>query len=116
MRAHHDNEPTQHPAEPLFRQAAVVVLGAIGVSGRPLDPATDFEDITCAGLNVAWLSGAVYPISMRGLVGLLIVALPKETLKDVGQKLLEASHDDEDGEFSKIDASTELMRAPKAGT
>ena len=48
-RAHHDNEPTQHPAEPLFRQAAVVVLGAIGVSGRPLDPATDFGRYRLSG-------------------------------------------------------------------
>ena len=43
------------------------------------------------------------------------MALPKETLKDVGQKLLEASHDNEDGEFSKINALTELC-APNAGT
>ncbi|MEI8372315.1 MAG: hypothetical protein WCJ35_05685 [Planctomycetota bacterium] len=92
--AYYRNEPVRHPAEPLLRQSAVVLLGMIGVSGEPPDPGTEFSDLEAAQLNAAWLSGAIHPVSLRGIAGLLIAMLPKETLGHVGQRLVEAGCDD----------------------
>ncbi len=44
-RAHYQNDPAEHPAEPFLRQAAVAFLAAIDVSGAPPDPAIDFDQL-----------------------------------------------------------------------
>ena len=73
-------------------------LGAIGVSGQTIDPATEFEDLCDDSVKSEWLSGAVHPISMRGLASLLVSSLPKDTLQKVGMAILEAGLDDEAGQ------------------
>ena len=97
-RAHHRQEPLAHEAEKYFRHLAVAILAMIGVSGEPPHPATEFTDLGEADLQPGWLSGAVHPITLRGIVGLLIAALPKETLGHVGLKLIEAGCDDHENE------------------
>lgn len=94
---HYRQEATSNEFERLLRQMAIVFLAAIGVSGEPPDPATLFEDLGEANLNNAWLSGAVHPITMKGLAGILIAGLPKETLSGIGELFLEAARDDEPG-------------------
>lgn len=95
-RAYYRNKPLRHPAEPLLRQTAVVLLGMIGVSGEPPDPGTEFSDLGAAKLNAAWLSGAIHPVSLRGIAGMLIGLLPKETVGRVGILLVEAGCDDQE--------------------
>jgi hypothetical protein len=94
---HHQGTPVTDPGTEFLRQLAILHLGAIGVSGPPPDPATEFESLDAADLKRAWLSGAVHPISFRGIVGLLVAALPQETLQRVGQLLVEAAEPDQGG-------------------
>ena len=89
--AHHLGTPAGSEVEELFRQAAVSFLAAIGIGGKPPDPAQEFGELDSDKLNAAWLSGAIHPITLRGLAGLLIAALPKETVEDVGLLLVKAS-------------------------
>jgi hypothetical protein len=35
------------------------MLGAVGISGVPPDPAKEFEELDAGDLNAAWLSGAI---------------------------------------------------------
>ena len=93
----HRNLPTEQPAEIGLRQAAVVILGMIAVSGDPPDPVTEFEQLEADQLHRAWLSGAVHPITFRGMAAILLAALPKETLGQLGTCLVEASRDEEEG-------------------
>jgi len=76
-------------------------LGAIRVSGQLFDPRLEFHEIEVENLNSSWLSGAVHPISMRGLAGLIITALPKEVLGQVGFWMVTAGCDDEEGKVPK---------------
>lgn len=115
-RSHHQNEPVRHPAEPYFRQAAVAILAAIGVSGAPPDPMTEFGELESENLNPAWVSGCVHPITLRGIAAILVAGLPKETLGYVGLKLVEAGCDDKDGDAPrKIQALNELCTLHKPG-
>ena len=104
-RAHYRNEPLglEMAGMPVelernFRQVAVIFLGTIGVNGEPPDPATEFTELGAEELLPAWLSGAVHPITLRGIAAILIAALPKETLGHVGLQLVEAGCDDRENE------------------
>jgi hypothetical protein len=114
-RDYHRNEPVTDPREPLLRQASMVILGVIGVSGEPPDPATEFDQLA-DHLQAAWLSGAVHPVSFRGLAGLCIASLPEETLATLGTLLLEASREDEENRPpSRIRAVMDLATAEAPG-
>jgi AraC-like DNA-binding protein len=97
-RAYYRNEPVEYEVEPVFHQIAVAILGTIGVSGEPPDPATEFAELGAGKLRPAWLSGAVHPITLRNIASLLIAALPKETVGYVGLQLMEAGCDDRENE------------------
>lgn len=104
-KAYHRKEPLGRriagmpaEAELMFRQMAVVILGMIGVSGEPPDPATEFTELGAEELLPPWLSGAVHPITLRGIAAILIAALPKETLGHVGLQIVEAGCDDRENE------------------
>ncbi|WP_437222682.1 hypothetical protein SH661x_002894 [Planctomicrobium sp. SH661] len=99
----YENAPLTQPGEAELRQAAVVLLGSIGVSGPPTDPSIEFDDIPGSGTAESLLAGSVHPVTNRGLVGLLIGALPKETLTQLGCLLLNrfapgGNEDDQKGE------------------
>ncbi len=115
-RRHIRGEFTENSVESLMGQAACTFLTTIGVSGEPIDPGTSFEDLGEDELHKAWMSGAVHPITCRGLVGLLLAALPKETLGKLGDILKQASCDDpEDGRPHLIEAFQLLQQANNAG-
>ena len=114
--AHYRKEPSEHPAEPMVRQAAAAILGAIGIAGVAPDPATDFEELGATEMNSAWLSGSIRPITPRGLAGLLIATLPKDTASYIGMLLLQASRDEEEDESPRqIQALLDLSRLDKPG-
>ena len=73
-------------------------LYAIGVSGDPPDPTVEFGGLGSDQLSAGWLSGAVQPISLRGLAALLIPHLPRETVGWVGAAIIEACEEDKDGD------------------
>ena len=75
------------------RQLAIAHLAAIGVSGEPFDPASSFSELESGQLLPAWLSGAVHPITLRGLAALLIATLPQDVLGELSDLFLQASGD-----------------------
>lgn len=93
-RAEHRKEIIASPEDAILRPAAVMVLGRIGVSGEPPDPATPFSALGAEDLKRGWLSGAVHPITMRGLAAILLAALPKQTAGQLGMIFLEAACED----------------------
>jgi hypothetical protein len=100
-RAEYRREVTTDPREALFRQAAIAILGSIGVSGEPPDPATLFAELGVDELDQGWLSGAVHPVTMRGLAAILIAALPKEALRMLGNCFLTAACEDVEEQLPK---------------
>ena len=101
-RAHFHKEPVSDPREPLLRESAVSFLEMIGVVGDPPDPANEFEQLGAESLNAAWLSGAVQPITLRGLAGLLIAGLPRDVVGLVGQIFMLASNEGDADDLSSM--------------
>jgi hypothetical protein len=111
-RAEHRRDVIASPKDAIYRQAAIPVLGLIGVSGEPPDPATAFPELGAEDLESGWLSGAVHPVTMRGLAAILIAGLPKDTLRQLGRTLITAGGDDvEDSPPKKIEAMQALTTA-----
>ncbi len=90
-----------------FRESC---LSAIGVSGPLPDPKLNFAEIEGDLAKSAWLSGAVHPITMRGLASLLVSALPKDALAQVGYWMVTAGCEDEQGKLPK---KSEALQAIK---
>lgn len=98
------------------RKSAVELLALIGVYGEPPDPSTPFSKLGESELNNAWLSGAVHPITLRGMAGLLLATLPKDTLGKLGLYLIEASCDDTDPVESNRTKSSYKLQALECET
>jgi hypothetical protein len=81
------------------RQLAIAHLAAIGVSGEPPDPTSSFSELESRQLLPAWLSGAVHPITLRGLAALLIAALPQDVLGELSDLFLQASSEQRPNEL-----------------
>ncbi|MAC53372.1 hypothetical protein [Gimesia maris] len=96
--------------ENIRREAAVKLLGMIGVNGEPPDPSTPFSNLGESELNKAWLSGAVHPITLRGMAGLLIAILPKSTLDQLGVYFRDAACEDTNsGESNQLQSISKLQ-------
>ncbi len=81
----HHTQPSADPLQRALEQAAVALLLGIGVSGDPPSPGSSAESLGAGSLSQAWESGAVAPITFRGLVGMLLSDLPPELLVQVGR-------------------------------
>lgn len=115
-RAEHRGHPIEQPEDADLRQGAIAILWMIGVNGEPPDPATSFADLGEGDLANGWLSGAVHPVTMRGIAGILLAALPTDTLGHLGRIFLHAGNDDPDEESSKRqEALQQLTTANHSG-
>lgn len=115
-RLHIRGELAGDPVGQLLGPTARAVLFSIGVTGEPVDPAQFFEVLGEEELDRAWLSGAVHPITCRGLAGLLLGSLPKDTLQTIGSILLHGGLDDTGGRPSHlIEAFQMLQEEEKPG-
>jgi len=92
-RDHHRRVACADEFDLCLRQMALAHLAAIGVSGEPVDPASSFSELESNQLQPAWLSGAVHPVSLRGLTALLITALPQDVLGELSDLFLQASRE-----------------------
>ena len=97
-RAFRRNEPTVDECEKILQMAAVFMLGQIDVVGVPEDPARSFEELEAELLNSGWLPGALHPITLRNMTALLMAAMSKDTLRQVGERMLLASQADSEGQ------------------
>jgi DNA-binding CsgD family transcriptional regulator len=96
--------------------AAIAHLDAIGVAVAPPDPATDFEQLGADSLNAAWQSGAIHPISLRGMAAVLLAWLPQETISALGAIMTQGSREDREGEPPhRIEAMIALQSLDKDG-
>jgi hypothetical protein len=81
--------------ESFFRNDPSCTLAAklIGISGPPIDPATEFSDIIDSNMKRAWLRGAIQPVPVRAIVAVLLSALDARTLDQLATILRAAEGD-----------------------
>src|SRR5262249_42963004 len=75
--------------------------------GDPPPPGSSPESLG-AGLGQAWESGAVAPVTFRGLVGMLLADLPPDLLLQVGRLLQECGTAAEQGPDEKYRSVMDL--------
>jgi hypothetical protein len=78
-RGYHQNEFAAGTQESEDGLVAMYVLGMIGVTGEPADPKDSFEQL--GGLDPAFLSGSVQPMTIRNNLIMLISSLPRAELE-----------------------------------
>ena len=87
------SEPDDQSPQALIRHAATIILSAIGVTGEPVAPETDFANLFEGDSNPAFLTGTVQPMTFRAIVSMLVHWLPPTVIADVGSILKVASDD-----------------------
>lgn len=115
VRSSHHNTPLSNGQDEVFlRKVATGILRSIGVVGEPPDPKSPFSALGESQLNSAWQSGALQPLTLRGMAAILLVALSDETLATLGLLFAEASCDDtEDGHNRILSSLIALQEAKK---
>lgn len=83
----HHHSPSSDRDQCNLETSATLILQAIGVSGDPPPPNATAEALGATSLSQGWGSGAVAPVTFRGLVQMLLLGLPRETCAAVGQFL-----------------------------
>jgi hypothetical protein len=84
-RAHYERPAACAPGGPEW--SAALLLQAIGVGNAPPPPGDSAESLGALSLAPGWESGAVAPVTFRGLLGLIMSGLPPELLAQVGRFL-----------------------------
>jgi hypothetical protein len=97
-------QPSVEPPQQALEQVAVLILLGIGVSGDPPSPGSSLESLGARGPSQAWESGAVAPVTFRGLIGMLLSDLPPDLLVQLGRLLQEcgAAAQDPDGKYASL--------------
>jgi hypothetical protein len=95
--------------ESLLRQFAVAMLAGIGVSGRPPSPQTKFSELGASDLNSAWASGAVHPVTLRGLLEIVLARIPGDVAALVGEVFQTAAIPEKEGDFPSIAAAAQKL-------
>ncbi len=108
-REHLKGTPSGSEFESLLRQLAVRHLTAIGVSGEPPDPTVPFEQLGAEQLNDAWLSGAVHPISIRGMVAGMLATVSPETTLQLANVFLRATKPEDADRLPSVDQALEML-------
>lgn len=108
-------QPDDPPERKLYGYAATLVLGAIGVSGEPVSPATPFSELIGSGGDPAFLGGSVQPMTLRSVVAMLLTTLPPADRAFVGTLFLnsgmEEYHKDADPAMRSAELDM-LFRTP----
>jgi hypothetical protein len=112
--AYRRNELSPNTPEAADGLAAMYILGLIGITGEPPDPAIDFGQL--GDVDPAFLSGSVQPMTVRNIISLLIAQLPKPELEilraitDLAVNSECAISGDSDFVLQKRNANSHLMR------
>jgi len=92
----HHQHPSQDPDLKSQQATAALILQAIGIIDDPPHPGASAESLGAGQLSQGWVSGAVAPITFRGLAGMLLVGLPADARLELGQFLLASAAPTED--------------------
>ena len=79
--------------ERMAGQAAVMMLQAIGVTNDPIAPGAGSEELELSTVAKAWRTGALWPMTFRGLTGAMLMELPPEARAAIGQLLVQSAHE-----------------------
>lgn len=107
------NQLGDPPEQRLLRWSAALILGAIGVTGEPVDPATSADALLGQHPDPAFLAGSVQPMTLRSVVAMLISALPPAERSFVGH-LLSVSAEPEYAEAGDDTQATAQKRKAQA--
>jgi DNA-binding Lrp family transcriptional regulator len=86
-KAFHSGESLGNEILDALQPLAVHMLYRIGISGEPPDPSLEFDNLKGDQMKTAWLSGAVHPVSFRGLLATLVASVEPAALRDLGMLL-----------------------------
>lgn len=92
----HYADPSPDAARRSLEVSAALILTAIGVTGPIPEPSASPESLGIGSLSQGWESGAVAPVTFRGLVGTLLTGLPADALVQLGQLFTECGTADAD--------------------
>ncbi len=81
-------QPSTDLAQKGWQKAAVLILQAIGVSGLPPSPSASAASLCVSSLAAGWESGAVAPVTLRGLAGLLLMSAPPDLCAGLSEVFL----------------------------
>jgi hypothetical protein len=97
--------------EAMLGRVAVLLLQAIGVTGLPVDPSIEFEELDASAPDPAFLSGAITPVSLRATIAMLINALPPKAREAIGSLLRTAGSDSYEIEGDDAERTEQRRRA-----
>ena len=92
-----------------FGNDAVLILQGIGFTGEPVPPSFGAEALKMDQLSQAWRNGAIAPVTIRGLVGILLRNLPPTERKYIGELLIRSAEPCVDEKIQKYELLSELM-------
>jgi len=93
----HRQKPSDDPTVAREGQWATLMLQLIGVSGEPVPPSSSAEELTAGDLGQVWEGGAIAPLTFRGLILLLIAAIPPEDRRGIADLINESARDSDLG-------------------
>ena len=78
----------------MTEEAAVLMLNAIGVNGDPPAPGASLDAVEVSDLAKPWRTGAIWPMTFKGLVGAMLMELPPESRAAIGSFLVQSAKDE----------------------
>lgn len=96
-------------------QLTRIMLSAIGITHAYPPPDTPADELGLAQLGTAWEESAVAPLTLRGLVTMLLLDLPPETCREVGTTLFHRSTLAADDHFGHYELLAHVGEAPWPG-
>lgn len=86
-------QPSTDQARRALEESAALILMGIGVSGSPPDPADSAESLGTSGLGQGWQSGAISRTTFRGLVNIMLLDLPADLRRQLGELLVNSAQE-----------------------
>lgn len=98
------------PQEGMVRPIAAAIVNAVGVSGAAPDPSLEFDELGDQGNSNSWRSGAISPLTLRGMIDRLLVVLKPEEFRQIMQSMLDAMESKDDENEQRMEARLSLQR------
>lgn len=96
--------------EEVVRPIAAAIVNAVGVSGAAPDPSLEFDELGGQGSSNSWRSGAISPLTLRGMISRLLVVLKPEEFRQIMQSIFDAMESKDDEGEQRMEALLSLQR------